>query len=43
MKVRKIDGLTGYCQTRDFEVVGSMTAQEKSAINNAMDGGVYIE
>lgn len=43
MKVRKIDGLSGYCQTRDFEVVGNMTAQEKSAINNAMDGGVYIE
>lgn len=43
MKVRKIEGLTGYCQTRDFEVVGSMTAQEKSQINNAMDGGVYIE
>lgn len=43
MKVRKIDGLNGYCQTRDFEVVGSMTAQEKSQINNAMDGGVYIE
>lgn len=43
MKVRKIDGLTGYCQTRDFEVVGTMTSQEKSQINNAMDGGVYIE
>lgn len=43
MKVRKIDGLTGYCKTRDFEVSGNMTAQEKSQINNAMDGGVYIE
>lgn len=43
MKVRKIEGLSGYCQTRDFEVVGSMTAQEKSQINNAMNGGVYIE
>lgn len=43
MKVRKIDGLSGYCQTRDFEVVGRMTAQEKSQINNEMNGGVYIE
>lgn len=43
MKVRKIDGLKGYCQTKDFEVSGIMTAQEKSQINNAMNGGVYIE
>lgn len=43
MKVRKIEGLSGYCQTRDFEVIGRMTAQEKSQINNAMNGGVYIE
>ena len=43
MKVREIEGLTGYCQTRNFEVSGNMTAQEKSAINNAMDGGVYLE
>lgn len=43
MKVRKIDGLKGYCQTKDFEVSGIMTAQEKSLINNAMNGGVYIE
>lgn len=43
MKSRIINGLTGYCQTDGFQVVGNMTEQEKTEINMMMDGGVYIE
>lgn len=43
MKTRTISGLSGYCQTEDFQVSGDMTDTEKSEINNLMNGGVYIE
>ena len=43
MKVRNIQGLSGYCQTDGFQVSGGMTDTEKSEINNLMNGGVYIE
>lgn len=43
MKTRTISGLSGYCQTEDFQVSGEMTDTEKSEINNLMNGGVYIE
>ena len=43
MKIRNISGLSGYCQTEDFQVSGTMTEQEKEQINSAMNGGVYIE
>lgn len=43
MKTREINGLTGYCQTDDFQVSGTMTETEKSEINSLMNGGVYIE
>lgn len=43
MKTRTINGLTGYCQTDDFQVSGTMTETEKSEINSLMNGGVYIE
>lgn len=42
-KVRSISGLSGYCQTRGFDVAGTMTNYEKAVINASMDGGVYIE
>lgn len=43
MKVRNIQGLSGYCQTDGFQISGEMTDTEKSEINNLMNGGVYIE
>lgn len=43
MKTRTISGLSGYCQTEDFQVSGNMLDTEKSEINNLMNGGVYIE
>lgn len=43
MKTRNINGLSGYCQTEDFQVSGNMLDTEKSEINNLMNGGVYIE
>lgn len=43
MKTRNISGLSGYCQTEDFQVSGNMLDMEKSEINNLMNGGVYIE
>lgn len=43
MKIRTISGLSGYCQTEDFQVSGNMLDTEKSEINNLMNGGVYIE
>lgn len=43
MKTRNIRGLSGYCQTEDFQVSGNMLDTEKSEINNLMNGGVYIE
>ena len=43
MKTRNISGLSGYCQTEDFQVSGNMLDTEKSEINNLMNGGVYIE
>ena len=43
MKTRHISGLSGYCQTEDFQVSGNMLDTEKSEINNLMNGGVYIE
>lgn len=43
MKYRQISGLSGYCQTENFQVSGEMLDSEKSEINNMMNGGVYIE
>lgn len=43
MKYRKISGLSGYCQTENFQVSGEMMDSEKTEINNLMNGGVYIE
>lgn len=35
--------LPGYCQTRGFSLAANALAAELSAINSAMDGGVFIE
>jgi len=43
MAVKTIGSLTGYVQTQNFSVSGSMTEMERQSINKAMDGGVYIE
>jgi hypothetical protein len=43
MKYRKISGLSGYCQTENFQVSGEMLDSEKTEINNMLNGGVYIE
>ena len=42
-KVVSISSISGYCQTVDFEVNGSMSDDLKEQINNAMNGGVFIE
>lgn len=42
-QVLSLSGLSGYVQTQGFEVTGTMSAAEKSMINNMLNGGVYIE
>lgn len=43
MATKSLSGLTGYVETRNFSVSGSMTDTERDMINRLMDGGVYIE
>lgn len=38
-----LSGKTGYVQTRDASVAGSMTDTERQRINKMMDGGIYID
>ena len=42
-KVRKLEGLTGYCQTADAHVSLNTTSRIKQEINDIMNGGFYIE
>ena len=43
MATKTLAGLTGYVETKNFSVSGSMTDIERNMINRLMDGGVYIE
>lgn len=43
MAVKSLSGLSGYVETRNFSVSGSMTDRERTDINRLMDGGVYLE
>lgn len=38
-----LSGITGYVQTMDASVEGSMTDTEREEINQLLDGGIYIE
>lgn len=40
---QSLSGKTGYVQTRDVSVSGSMTDTERQRINQLLDGGIYIE
>lgn len=42
-QVKQIGSLSGFVQTAEFKVSGTMTEQEKSMIESYMRGGVYIE
>lgn len=41
--VLSLSGISGYVQTADASVAGSMTDTEREEINNLLNGGVYIE
>ena len=41
--VLSLSGISGYVQTMDSSVAGSMTDTEREEINNLLNGGVYIE
>ena len=41
--VLSLSGVSGYVQTADASVAGSMTDTEREEINNLLNGGVYIE
>lgn len=41
--VLSLSGVSGYVQTIDASVSGSMTDTERQEINRLMDGGIYIE
>lgn len=41
--VLSLSGISGYVQTMDASVAGSMTDTEREEINNLLNGGVYIE
>lgn len=41
--VKSLSGLSGYVQTVGASVAGLMTDSERDAINNLLNGGVYIE
>ena len=43
MKVRQIQGLTGYVQTIGFAIDIPAVSEIRDLINSAMDKGVYIE
>lgn len=43
MAHHSLAGKTGYVQTQQFSVSGSMTDTERSRINMLLDGGIYIE
>lgn len=38
-----LSGVSGYVQTMDASVAGSMTDTEREEINQLLDGGIYIE
>ena len=42
-KTRKLEGLTGYCQTKGISVDTATIGSIKSAINAAVDNGIFIE
>ena len=41
--VMSLSGVSGYVQTMDASVAGSMTDTEREQINQLLDGGIYIE
>lgn len=41
--VLSLSGISGYVQTMDASVAGSMTDTEREELNNLLNGGVYIE
>ena len=41
--VMSLSGITGFVQTMDASVAGSMTDTEREQINALLDGGIYIE
>ena len=41
--VKSLSGLSGFVQTVGASVAGMMTESERDAINNLLNGGVYIE
>ena len=41
--VLSLSGISGYVQTADASVAGSMTDTEREEINNLLNGGIYIE
>lgn len=41
--VLSLSGISGYVQTMDASVAGSMTDTEREEINNLLNGGIYIE
>ena len=41
--VLSLSGISGYVQTMDTSISGSMTDTEREEINNLLNGGVYIE
>ena len=41
--VQPLAGKTGYVETRNFSVSGTMSERERAEINRLMDGGVYLE
>lgn len=43
MEVSAMNVFSGYVETRGFSVAGPMTEKERTEINSAMDGGVFIE
>lgn len=43
MAVKALSGLSGYVETRNASVSGSMTETERNMINRYLDGGIYIE
>lgn len=43
LKVRAIDGLTGYCRTQGFQLSGHYIKDIKDEVNALMDSGVYLE
>lgn len=43
MANQSLTGKTGYVQTQQASVSGAMTDTEREAINNLLDGGIFIE